>query len=80
VSQHFPLPLDTPYFEALHPLMRPGLPHTLRLLWVAPPGTPSLRLFDVEVASPQAPLTLLRSDEGDELQLQTPDAAAPAAP
>ena len=80
LSQHFPLPLDTPYFEALHPLMRPGLPHTLRLLWVAPPGTPPLRLFGVEVASPVVPLTLLRSDEGDELQLHTLEAADTAAP
>jgi hypothetical protein len=79
LSRHFPLQLDTPYFEALHPLMRPGLPHTLRLLWVAPPGTQPLRLFDVELASPHAPLTLLRSDEGDELQLQALDAPEPAA-
>jgi hypothetical protein len=66
-ARHFPLPLDTPYFEALHPLMRPGLPRSLRLLWAtahAPTG-----LLGCEAPLPEAPLTLLVSEEGDELQL-----------
>ena len=71
LAQRFPLPLETPYFEALHPLMRPGLPPTLRLLWLRVADGPSLRLFDSviehEMTTPQ---TLLRSDEGDTLQLQ----------
>jgi len=67
LAQRFPLPLDTPYFEALHPLMRPGLPRAVRLLWVS--ATPAT-LFGQPVALlDDAPLTLLRSDEGDELQL-----------
>ena len=33
-ARHFNLPLVTPYFEGLHPLMRPGLSPQLRLLWV----------------------------------------------
>ena len=66
-SRHFPLPLDTPYFESLHPLMRPGLPRRLRLLWAtarAPTG-----LLGCEAPALNTPLTLLLSDEGDELQL-----------
>jgi hypothetical protein len=71
LSQRFPLPLDTPYFEALHPLMQPGLPRAVRLLWAC--DLPRVCLFDTDVAWPAAwpaaPLTLLRNDEGDELQL-----------
>ena len=70
LAQRFPLPLETPYFEALHPLMRPGLPPTVRLLWLRAAQGPALRLFDTvvehEIGTPQ---TLLRSDEGDTLQL-----------
>ncbi len=75
LARHFPLALDTPYFESLHPLMRPGLTPTVRLLWVPllEDATGALRLFDADIGNPQAPLsaplTLLRSDEGDELQL-----------
>lgn len=67
LSRHFPLPLDTPYFEALHPLMRPGLPRVLSLLWLC--DRPGLSLLGQAVGPLDAPLTLLRSDEGDELQL-----------
>ncbi len=66
LSRRFPLPLDTPYFEALHPLMRPGLPRVLSLLWL---GRPGLTLMGQTVGSVDTPQTLLRSDEGDELQL-----------
>ena len=83
LARHFPLALDTPYFESLHPLMRPGLTPTVRLLWVPlADSVASLpRLFGVDIGSPAAPssapssaplatpLTLIRSDEGDELQL-----------
>ena len=82
LTQRFPLPLDTPYFEALHPLMRPGLPPTVRLLWVnlveATAEGPALKLFDtlfdtlVDKANEnhnRAVQTLLRSEEGDTLQL-----------
>ncbi len=68
-AQHFVLPLDTPYFQGLHPLMRPGLTPIVRLLWVADADRQPLRLFDADVAAPSAPLTLVRSDEGDQLQL-----------
>ncbi|MDP2005605.1 MAG: DUF2868 domain-containing protein [Rubrivivax sp.] len=67
-SRRFPLPLDTPYFEALHPLMRPGLPRVLPLLWGA--DRPGLTLLGTPVGAMAQPLTLLRSDEGDELQLR----------
>lgn len=79
--RRFPLPLDTPYFEALHPLMRPGLPRAVRLLWCAPPDLPAV-LFDTRIDGPlAAPLTLLRGDEGDELQLDPPpELGTPVAP
>lgn len=67
LSKRFPLPLDTPYFEALHPLMRPGVPRAVRVLWVG--GAAPVKLFDTEIGALEAPLTLLQSDEGDELQL-----------
>jgi hypothetical protein len=80
LSRRFPLPLDTPYFEALHPLMRPGLSRVVRLMWVTPPGFgPVMLLGHVVPAELDAPLTLLSSDEGDELQLM-PAHQAPAAP
>jgi len=75
LARHFPLPLDTPYFESLHPLMRPGLTPTVRLLWVplVDAEAPAVRLFNIDIGTPEAPfsaaLTLIRSDEGDELQL-----------
>ncbi|WP_425261790.1 DUF2868 domain-containing protein [Rubrivivax sp. RP6-9] len=67
LARRFPLSLDTPYFEALHPLMRPGLPRAVRLLWVG--GGREATLLGQAVGPLTAPLTLLRSDEGDELQL-----------
>ena len=78
LAQRFPLALDTPYFEGLHPLMRPGLPPTVRLLWVRVAGSaaggaadgPALRLFDTVVdATFETARTLVRSEEGDTLQL-----------
>lgn len=66
-ARHFPLPLNTPYFEALHPLMRPGLPRVLGLLWVCERS--DLSLLGCALGSLAQPLTLLRSDEGDSLQL-----------
>ena len=79
LATHFPLPLDTPYFESLHPLMRPGLPRAVRLLWCAPPDTAAV-LFGQAVGALAAPLTLLRGDEGDELQLDPPPDLAVALP
>lgn len=83
-ARHFNLPLDTPYFEGLHPLMRPGLSPRLRLLWAAPADAPPLRLFGHDVTTLHEPLLLVQSDEGDELQLipqpaDIPSALAPAA-
>ncbi len=70
LSRHFPLPLDTPYFIALHPLMRPGQPRAVRLLWSAPADlAPVVVLGHMLTGELAAPLTLLRSDEGDELEL-----------
>ena len=67
-ARRFPLPLETPYFESLHPLMRPGVARAVRLLWLS--SRPQVRLLGHHIASLDAPLTLLRSDEGDELQLR----------
>ena len=71
-SRHFSLPLGTPYFEALAPLMQPRLPRALRLLWSVPatvPGLP-LQLLGTPIPCPlQEPLLLLQSDEGDQLVL-----------
>lgn len=70
LSRRFPLNLNEPYFEALHPLMRPGLSRVLRLLWVAPPALGPVRLLGHAVTADLAEaVTLLRSEEGDELQL-----------
>jgi hypothetical protein len=70
LSQRFPLALDTPYFIALHPLMRPDQSNTVRLLWSAPAAlAPVTLLGHVLPGELATPLTLLRSDEGDELQL-----------
>lgn len=66
-ARHFALPLDSPYFEALHPLMRPGLPRVLPLLWLSDRALPAL--LGQPVGRLDAPLTLLHSEEGDELQL-----------
>ena len=80
-ARHFALALDTPYFEALHPLMRPGPPRVLRLLWVPAAETPRLRLLDADLGALDAPLTLARSEQGDELQLLSlPSALRPGAP
>ena len=75
LAQRFPLTLQTPYFEGLHPLMRPGLPPTVRLLWVRVADGPWLRLFDrvIDTRSDtpsDTACTLVRSEEGDALQLQ----------
>jgi hypothetical protein len=81
--RHFPLDLDTPYFQALHPLMRPGQTHRLRLLCVVAPGLqpPPLLgrpLADLPAwpAGGEAPTTAgapwWRSDDGDELWLWAP--------
>ena len=78
LSRRFPLRLHTPYFEGLHPLMRPGRPRVLRLLWVAPADTAPLALFGTPAAPwPQgeAALTVLRSEQNDELQLLPAPAA-----
>ena len=87
-ARRFPLALDTPYFEGLHPLMRPGRPNVLRLLWLAPTDAAPPALF----GTPPGPwpdngaaLTVLRSEQDDELQLLPVPAglqalAAPAEP
>jgi hypothetical protein len=71
-ARHFSLPLATPYFEALAPLMQPRLPRALRLLWAAPASAPEppLQLLGTPVPFPLTePLLLLQSDEGDQLVL-----------
>jgi len=72
-ARHFRLPLTAPYFEALHPLMRPGLPRALRLLWLSP--LPAVTLFGQTIGPQDPPRTLLRSEEGDELELSAPPPA-----
>ena len=74
LAQRFPLALDTPYFEALHPLMRPGLPPTVRLLWVRAVDGPAVSFFNTVIdttfdTEPHRVHRLVRSEEGDELQL-----------
>jgi Protein of unknown function (DUF2868) len=78
LARSFPLPLDSAYFESLHPLMRPGLPPTVRLLWLpATTPPPGLALFDTAIGDGDEAVdaatggvhTLVRSDEGDSLQL-----------
>ena len=71
-ARHFTLPLATPYFEALAPLMQPRLPRALRLLWSAPAAAPELplQLLGTPIPFPLLePLLLLQSDEGDQLVL-----------
>ena len=90
LAGHFALPLDTPYFETLAPLMQPHLPRALRLLWAAPDRIDlPLRLLGTAVPQPLTqPLLLLQSDEGDQLmlhpaplaELQAGTEPAPAAP
>jgi hypothetical protein len=77
-ARRFPLRLDSAYFEALHPLMRPGLPRAVRLLWANELPRP-VTLLGQAVATPDGPLTLLRSEEGDELELLLPPAGLQAA-
>jgi Protein of unknown function (DUF2868)/Domain of unknown function (DUF3482) len=69
LAAHFVLPLNTAYFEGLHPLMRPGPPRPLRLLWLPLAPTPPVRLFDTLVDAPTAPTALLASPEGERLLL-----------
>jgi len=70
LARRFPIALDTPYFESLHPLMRPGQSRVVRLMWVAPPALAPVSLLGHPLpAELVEPLTLLRSDEGVELQL-----------
>ena len=77
-AQRFPLPLATPYFEALHPLMRPGLPRAVRLLWVS--SLPSVTLLGQPLSTLSEAVVMLRSEHGDELHLlPLPAAATPAA-
>ena len=69
LERRFPLQLNTRYFEGLHPLMRPGLSPSLRLLWVNDTALKSPRLFGHEVGELSQPLTLVHSEEGDRLEL-----------
>ena len=71
-ARRFPLALDTPYFEGLHPLMRPGRSNVLCLLWLAPAEATPPALFGMPPGAwPDggAALTVLRSEQNDELQL-----------
>lgn len=80
--RRFPLALHTPYFEGLHPLMRPGRPRVLRLLWVAAADAPPPALFGTPMVSWPAgggALTVLSSEQNDELQLLPVPAAITAA-
>jgi hypothetical protein len=70
----FPLPLETAYFESLHPLMRPQQARCVRLLLGADPA-PGSRLFDQALGpGPGAcgPWVLLESGQGDRLELVGP--------
>ena len=70
LAGRFPLQLNTRYFEGLHPLMRPGLSPMLRLLWINDTGLAGPRLFGQEVGDLPQPLTLVRSEQGDSLELR----------
>lgn len=65
LALRFPLALDTPYFEALHPLMRPGTVRTVRLGWL--PAGREVVLFGRGPGAPGTPQLLLESEEGDQL-------------
>ncbi len=81
LSAHFVLPLNTAYFEGLHPLMRPGPPRPLRLLWLPLVPVAPVRLFDTQVDALTAPTALLASPEGERLLLlPTPPALLQAEP
>jgi hypothetical protein len=69
LSRHFPLPLDLPGLRSLHPLMRPGPPRPLRLLWAAPSGLATARLLEADVAGPTAPLRLWQTEDDDAVEL-----------
>ena len=73
LARRFPLPLDTPYFEALHPLMRPGRSPQLRLLWWAYPQASAVQLFGV----PISPAGVEPGGEGAALADAQVDTAAP---
>lgn len=80
LARALPLALDTPYFEALHPLMRPASRTALRLLWVAPAGTAVPPLFGTAVPA-DARAVLFTTDAGDRLELcPLPPAVAQPAP
>jgi Protein of unknown function (DUF2868) len=69
--RQFPLALVGSYFEGLHPLMRPGPPRPLRLLWL-PLVTPAAgtRLLGREPPGPGGERALLDSPEGERLLLE----------
>jgi hypothetical protein len=69
LSLHFPLPLHGSYFEGLHPLMRPGPPRPLRLLWLPLVQPATARLLGHELQAQEQ--TLLQSPEGERLELET---------
>ncbi len=75
LAVRFPLPLNTPYFEALHPLMRPGRAPQVQLLWWAHPEASAVRLFDVPLGVAGAADTT-----GGGTQSQPPPLAAPPEP
>jgi hypothetical protein len=71
LARQLPLALDEPYFEALHPLMRPAQRRPLTLLWcpLAAPAGP-VRLLGQAVALPEdGAQALLDTGDGDQLRL-----------
>ena len=74
-ARHFELPLNTPYFEGLHPLMRRAPAAAVRLLWLPVAGASSpwqvgvIRLLDLSFSTLSGPLRLHATAHGDVLQL-----------
>lgn len=69
LAAHFPLPLDLPGLRSLHPLMRPGPPQPLRLLWAADASVGPCVLMGQAVHAPQQAQALWQAPEGDALEL-----------
>ena len=72
LARQLPLALDEPYFEALHPLMRPSQRRPLTLLWcpLAAPAGP-VRLLGQPVTPPEdGAQPLLDTGDGDQLHLR----------
>lgn len=70
LASRFPLPLTGSHFEGLHPLMRPGPPRPVRLLWLPLAEAPAAALLGQAIDGSGREQTLLHSPEGERLVLE----------